>query len=68
MKKKDNRYFELRQLTENIFLVRQLLDTYEIGSESYNLVAEKYNELCNKRCALEEEIFNKKVRNRPGES
>ena len=56
---KDNRYFEIRQLTENILLLRQLLNTYEAGSESYNLAVEKYNELCNRRCALEEEIFKK---------
>ena len=65
---KDNRYFEIRQLTENILLLRQLLNTYEVGSKQYNTAVEKYNELCNRRCVLEEEIFNKDVRDRPGES
>lgn len=54
---KDNRYYELRELTELIFRMRQDLMYMSKYAFGYRELEEKYNELCRKREALEKEYF-----------
>ena len=57
---KDKKYYdlyELRELTESIYRVRQSMGLLKNGSYEYKEVAKIYNELWKKRDALESKII-----------
>ena len=57
---KDKTYFTLRELTEQIFIIREWVLKYENpSSEKYKETVDYYNELCKERDLLEEKIFGK---------
>lgn len=57
---KDKAYFTLRELTEQIFIIREWVLKYENpSSEKYKEAVDYYNELCKERDLLEEKIFGK---------
>ena len=56
---KDNRYYELRELTETIFQIRMMLMDMDKSTYEHEKTSKIYNELCKQREALEAEIFNK---------
>ena len=58
---KDNRYYDLRCLTEDIFRIREgKLKFLNPSSKEYKSIAENYNELCIEREELEDEIIPSK--------
>lgn len=57
---RDNTYFELRELTEQIFTLREwVLKNENPSSKKYKESVDLYNELCKKRDLLEERVFGK---------
>ena len=57
---KDNRYFDLRCLTENIFYIREyVLKFLDPTSIKYKEATEVYEELWDQRDELEHDIFDK---------
>ena len=60
---KDYRRYDLRQLTENIFYIREcVLRFLNPSSKEYTDVTDKYEELWKQRDELEDEIFGCKKR------
>ena len=60
---KDYRKYDLRQLTESIFYIREcVLSFLKPSSKEYTDVTDKYEELWKQRDELEDEIFGCKKR------
>jgi len=60
---KDYRRFELRQLTESIFYIREwVLKFLNPSTKEYINVTEQYEELWKQRDKLEDEIFGKQIK------
>lgn len=60
---KDYRKYDLRQLTESIFYIREcVLRFLNPSSKEYTDVTDKYEELWKQRDELEDEIFGDKKR------
>ena len=60
---KDYRRYDLRQLTESIFCIREcVLRFLNPSSKEYTDVTDKYEELWRQRDELEDEIFGCKKR------
>lgn len=60
---KDYRKYDLRQLTESIFYIREcVLRFLKPSSKEYTDVTDKYEELWKQRDELENEIFGDKKR------
>ena len=58
---KDYRKYDLRQLTESIFYIREcVLRFLKPSSKEYTDVTDKYEELWKQRDELEDEIFGDK--------
>lgn len=58
---KDYRKYDLRQLTESIFYIREcVLRFLKPSSKEYTDVTDKYEELWKQRNELEDEIFGDK--------
>ena len=57
---KDYRRYDLRQLTESIFYIREgILKLRNSSTKEYIDVKEQYEKLCNQREELEDEVFGK---------
>jgi len=54
---KDNRYYDLREITEIIFSMRQYLNRIDKTSKDFEELSKIYNDLCKRREQMEEEFF-----------
>lgn len=52
---KNNDYFELRDLTERIFCIREFLLKHTPSDEEYEKIVNLYNQLCIERDMIEKE-------------
>ena len=57
---RDYRRYDLRQLTESIFCIREwLLKLTNSSTKEYIDMTKQYEKLCNQREQLEDEVFGK---------